>query len=135
MDFIELGMIIADKDLQLKKHWYEREVREFGIDKDSRLKQFWKHLFPIKWIDFDIIMFVSKMQLRKQSFPKKITESGILTILRLLQFWKHLSGKHFAIFGNSASSINRFKMVTSPLVILKLSDMMKTNFDYDYSHI
>jgi hypothetical protein len=69
----------------------------------------------------------------KQLSPRDLMEFGIVRDDNDEHSLKHLSGRKRIESGNSNVSIERFKMMSSPFVILKFSDIDQNDFDYYFS--
>jgi hypothetical protein len=83
-------------------------LTEFGITRNNNDEQFLKHSFPMEVRNFGSVRFFSWSQPLKHRSEREHIESG-----------------------NSNASIERFKIVSSPFVILKFSDIEQNDSD-DY---
>jgi hypothetical protein len=99
-DTTDFGIASDNNDEHSLKQSFPREVTEFGMMSDNSDEKFSKHFFPIEWTEFEMISLFNSQQLSKQ--------------------W---SGKQLTATGNSNDSIDWFKIVRFPLVILKFSNI------------
>jgi hypothetical protein len=71
---------------------------------------------------------------KKHSRPRELTEFGIVRDDNDEHPEKQRYEKAQIASGNSNVSIERFKMISSPFVILKFSDIDQNDYDYYFSH-
>jgi hypothetical protein len=129
-ELTEFGIVRDDNDEHRQKQPSPRELTEFGIVRDDNDEHPQKQSSPRELTEFGIVSEDNDEQSLKHLFPMETMDFGSFNFLRLQQFPKQSSGKEQIVSGNSNVSIEQFKILSSPFVILIFSDIEQSDLDY-----